>query len=93
MKIGDKVQVLETGRIGWIIAETPTAWKIDFIDGNKPELVDKTTPLRLVVDVPNPNPSPNPGPKDKWGWKRWLWTVGIILFIAFAIYLTLKNVI
>ena len=91
MKIGDKVQVLSTGRIGIIIGETAVGWKIDFMDGDKPELILKDTPISIIDDKPEPNPNPEPRPKKRWGWKRWLWTIGIILFIAGALYLTIKN--
>lgn len=92
MKIGDKVKILETGKIGWIIGETATLWKIDLIDGDKPISVKKGTPMEVLVVEPNPNPNPNPRPKKKWGWKRILWTIGIIVFVAVAIYITFRNV-
>jgi len=92
MKIGDKVKILATGKVGWIIGETATSWKIDFEGGDKPVLVKKGIPMEVLSVEPNPNPNPNPRPKKKWGWKRWVWTIGIILFVVGVIVLTLKNV-
>ena len=92
MKVGDRVKILKTGKIGIIIGETAISWKIDFLDGNKPVLVKKGTPMEVLTITPNPNPSPNPRPEKKLGWKRILWTIGVILFIAVAIFITLKNV-
>ena len=89
MKIGDKVRIVETGRVGWILGETATGWKIDFLDGGKPELISKGVAMEVVEDVPNPNPNPNPRPKKK---KPWLFYIIFGLFIAGAIALTLYNV-
>jgi hypothetical protein len=91
IKVGDRVEILSTGRVGIIIGEGTGVWKIDFIDGDKPESVIKNTPMRVITVTPNPNPNPNPSPKKRWGWKRWLWTIGVILFIAGTLYLTIKN--
>jgi len=91
MKIGDKIRVVKTGRIGWILKETSDAWQIDFIDGDKPELVKKTVLMEIVNVETNPNPNPNPRPKKR-NWKMTVWTIGIILFLAAALYITLVNV-
>jgi len=91
IKIGDRVIV--KGRVGMIIGETAKNWKIDFVGGDKPELVSKDTYMEIFVPKPNPTPTPNPRPKKRWGWKRWLWTVGIILFVAGAVVLTVINIV
>jgi len=91
IKVGDRVQILSTGRIGIIIGEGAGVWKIDFEDGDKPESVVKNTPMRVITVTPNPNPSPNPRPKKRTNWKGWAWTIGTILFIAGALYLTIKS--
>jgi hypothetical protein len=92
MKVGDKVRILETGRVGWIIGESGTSWKIDFINGDKPESVKKSTPMEVVPLKPGDDTKPNPRPKKRMNWKGWAWTIGVILFIAAAIVITLKNV-
>jgi hypothetical protein len=89
MRVGDKVRVVETGRVGWILAETATAWKIDFFDGDKPELVQKSVLLEVVEIKPNPNPNPNPRPKKR---KPWGLIIILILVIGGAIALTIYNV-
>jgi|LGOV01.1.fsa_nt_gb hypothetical protein len=91
MKIGDKVRILATGLVGIILDETATEWKVDFMDGEKPVLVKKGTPMEAVGVVPNPSPEPNPRPKKR-NLKMTIWTIGIILFIAAAIYVTIANV-
>ena len=92
MKIGDKVKILETGKIGVIIGETATSWKIDFVGGDKPVTIKKGTPMEVIIVEPNPNPKPNLRPKKKIGWKMILWIIGIVLFIATALFITLKDV-
>jgi hypothetical protein len=89
MKVGDKVRVVETGREGWILGETATAWKIDFLDGEKPELVKKTVLLEVVDVKPNPYPKPNPRPKKR---KPWGLIIILILVIGGAVALTIYNV-
>jgi hypothetical protein len=92
MKVGDKIRIVETGRVGWIIGQNALSWKIDFLDGEKPEMVLKTVNMVLAKDPVKPNGKPNPRPKKRWGWKRWLWTIGLILVIGGAVALTLYNV-
>lgn len=89
MKVGDKVKVLETGRIGWIIGENAKGWKIDFLDGDKVEYVLKTVAMEIVKVPDNPNPTPNPRPKEK---KKWLLIAVLTLLIAVAVALTIYNV-
>jgi hypothetical protein len=91
MKIGDRVKILATGKVGVIIGETDKGWKID-LGGDRPVLVLKSEPMIVLVN-PKTDPTPNPRPKKRWGWKRWLWTIGLILAIGGAVALTIINVI
>jgi len=94
MKIGDKVKIYESGRIGVIIGETATSWKIDFEGGDKPELVAKTVPMELYENGGGNGGYQGDGskPKKRMNWKGWAWTIGIILFIAAALFITFKSV-
>jgi hypothetical protein len=89
MRVGDKVRVVETGRVGWILAETATTWKIDFLDSGRPESVKKSVLLEVVEINPNPNPTPNPRPKKR---KPWGLIIILILVIGGAVALTIYNV-
>ena len=71
MKIGDNVKVTfkdGTQAIGLIIGETATAWKIDFVDGDKPVAVPKSLNIELIIVKPNPT-KPIVKPKKKVNWK------------------------
>lgn len=69
MKIGDKVRIIETGKVGIIIGETFDRWKIDFLDGDQPLAVLKTIAMEIVVDPvsPHPNPGMRPNKRKPWG--------------------------
>ena len=92
MKIGDKIKVIETGRVGWIIGETRTGWKIDFADGNKPELVLKTVAMEIVEHQGSNGGYQGDGSKPKKK-KKWLLIAILVLLIGGAIALTIYNVI
>ena len=92
MKIGDKIRVVKTGRIGWILKEIGDSWQVDFIDGDKPELVKKSVFLEVINGELNHNPKPNSRPKKRMNWKYIAWTIGIALFLAAALYITFTNV-
>lgn len=88
MKIGDKVEILKTGRIGMIIGEGAGVWKIDFIGEDKPETISKDTPMEIVTVIVNPNPTPNPAIEKKTNWGL---IIIIVLAIAGVVALTIHN--
>ena len=82
MKEGDKIRVIETGRVGVILAVTGRGYKVDFQDGNKPEFIGKEVAIELVIEPkPKPHPHPQPRPKKKINWV----TTGILIGVAIAI--------
>jgi hypothetical protein len=85
MKIGDKIKVVATGRVGLIIGETANGWKIDFEDGIKPELVSKGTPMEILTSPSLPWSKPSPAHKRFENWVLWI-AVGIA-FVILTVFL------
>ena len=90
MKIGDKIRVMETGRVGWIIGETRTGWKIDFEGGNKPELVLKTVLMEVITHQGGSGGYQGDGSKPKKKMK-WLLLTGVIIVIIIIVVLMVKS--
>ncbi len=86
MKIGDKIRVIETGRVGWIINETHTEWKIDFEGGNKPELVLKTVDMEVIKHQGGSGGYQGDGSKPK---KRNPWGLYVALLLFAGAVVTL----